>query len=317
MVGMVPLVFALVGSAGVIVALLLGWNALRARREVMREALGRRLGAIGPAPVEEEDLLRRITPGAPGWMGSRFGPWLELLLRSAGRSDDPKDFLLRAALLGGASALLLMAILRSPLGIVGLGVGWLPILLLQREGSKRGVALSAQLPDALDLVARTLRAGHAFTDALRIAAAELPEPLALELGTVAEENRLGRDLRESLDQLLARNPTNFDLRLFSGSVLLQRETGGNLIEMLDHLSRTIRERIIFEEKVEALTAEVRFSALILTAMPFLVAGAILVVKPDYLTPLFETTLGRLILFGAMTSLGIGVVVMRRLATVEA
>lgn len=313
MIQLLPVIFAIVGFAGIGVAVLLGWNALRARQEGRREKLGRRLGAIGQ---ESEDLLRKASVSAPAWMGVRFGPWVALLLRRAGREDDPKDFMVRAGAFSVVGFLALLILTRSPLAIVGLLAGAVPFLLVMRQSTQRTVALSGQLPDGLDLIARTLRAGHAFSDALRISANELPQPLAREFGIVAEEARLGRDPRESLSDLIARNPDNFDLRLFVSSILLQRETGGNLIEMLDSLSNTIRERIIFGEKVEALTAEVRFSALILTAMPFLVAFAILMIRPEYMSPLFQTGMGRTILGAACISLSTGAFIMRRLSTVE-
>jgi len=315
LVKLLPVIFAVLGFAGMAVAFLLARNAIRARQEGRREKLGRRLGAIGQDAVDP--LLRRVSAAAPDWMGDRVGPWLALLVRRAGRDEDIQDVINRVAIFGSIGFVVLLVITRGPLALVGVLLGVVPILLLEREAKRRSVAISAQLPDGLDLIARTLRAGHAFSDALRISANELPQPLAREFGIVAEESRLGRDPRESLSDLVARNPENFDIRLFVSSILLQRETGGNLIEMLDNLSRTIRERLIFEEKVEALTAEVRFSALILTAMPFLVAFAILVIRPEYMSPLFTTTLGRTILICASVSLSLGALIMRKLSQVEA
>ncbi len=313
MVTLLPVIFALLGFAGIGAALFFAWNAIRARQESRREKLGRRLGAIGQ---DNTDFLRKANLSAPSWMGPSFGPWVATQLRRAGREDDPKDFMVRAAAFSFVGFVLLLFVSRSFLAFAGLALGAVPFLLLLRQAGERNQALSVQLPDGLDLIARTLRAGHAFSDALRISANELPMPLSRELGIVAEESRLGRDPRESLSDLISRNPDNFDLRLFVSSILLQRETGGNLIEMLDNLSKTIRERIIFEEKVEALTAEVRFSAAILTAMPFLVGFAILMIRPEYMSPLFTTTMGRTILGAAAMSLTIGAIIMRKLSQVE-
>lgn len=319
LVQLLPVFFALLGFAGIGAALLLAWNALRSRQEGRREKLGRRLGAIGQ---EGGDLLRRAAPTTPAWMGDRFGPWVALQVKRAGRDEDPRDFVLRAAAFAFVGYIILFAVIRNPgparvlMPCFGLVLGVIPFLALRRQATKRSLDLSVQLPDGLDLIARTLRAGHAFGDALRISANELPQPLSRELGIVAEESRLGRDPRESLTDLVLRNPDNFDLRLFVSSIMLQRETGGNLIEMLDNLSKTIRERIIFGEKVEALTAEVRFSAVILTAMPFLVAFLILMIRPEYMSPLFQTTMGRIILGAAIVSLSTGALIMRRLSHVE-
>lgn len=313
MVQLLPIVFAMLGFAGIGVALFFAWNAFRARQEGRREKLGRRLGAIGQ---DQSDFLRKANITAPAWMGVNFGPWVALQLKQAGREDDPKDFMVRSAAAGFIGFMALLILTRSPLSVVGVLASLIPLVLIRRGATQRSQALSLQLPDGLDLIARTLRAGHAFADALRISANELPLPLSHEFGIVAEESRLGRDPRESLTDLIARNPTNFDLRLFVSSILLQRETGGNLIEMLDNLSKTIRERLIFEEKVEALTAEVRFSAGILTAMPFLVAFAIMMIRPEYMSPLLETGMGRAILTAASISLTTGAIIMRRLSQVE-
>ncbi|MGK0348172.1 MAG: tight adherence protein B, partial [Myxococcota bacterium] len=131
-----------------------------------------------------------------------------------------------------------------------------------------------------------------------------------------EEIRFGREYREALGNLVSRNPAIFDLRLFVSSVLLQRETGGNLIEILESIASTIRSRFLFEAKVSALTSEARFSALILGSLPMLVALLLLVVNPEYMLPLITDSLGNMLLLLALMMYSLGVFLMVRLSHVE-
>jgi tight adherence protein B len=127
---------------------------------------------------------------------------------------------------------------------------------------------------------------------------------------------LGLELRECLEGLNNRVPESFELRLFTGAVMLNRDTGGNLIEILENLARTIRERVVFEGKVKALTAEVRASANILSSLPIGAAVLLAVVEPNYLIPLTEPGLGQYMVAGGFVSMSIGMYLMRRLAEVE-
>ena len=151
---------------------------------------------------------------------------------------------------------------------------------------------------------------------MKLCSEEMPSPVADEFGRVFEENSLGRDLRESFETLSLRNPRNFDLKLFVSSVLLQRDTGGNLIEILGNISKTIRDRFVFEAKVRALTAEARISAIILGSLPFAILGLITWMRPDYLMPLWNDPFGNKIVAGALLWFGVGILVMRNVSTVE-
>jgi tight adherence protein B len=165
-------------------------------------------------------------------------------------------------------------------------------------------------------MARTLRAGHALSDALRTAAAEMPTPIAEEFGRVYEEHHLGVDLRKALLHLAERNPSNFDLRLVVSSLLLQRQTGGNLVELLDNIAATVRARFVFDAKVRALTAEAKLSALVLAALPFLVGLAIAAMRPGYLRPLVTEPMGMWLLASASVAFVTGLILLRNIAQVE-
>jgi tight adherence protein B len=168
-----------------------------------------------------------------------------------------------------------------------------PYFYLRYLASARATKLVEQLPEALDLMARSLQAGLGLNEAFRTCAEEMQMPVAGEFGRVFEEVRLGREYRDALTNMVRRNPTLFDLRLFVSSVLLQRETGGNLIEILESISGTIRGRFIFQAKVKAMTSEARFSAIILGGLPIAVAGMVAVMSPSYLAPMFTEPLGQI------------------------
>ena len=141
-------------------------------------------------------------------------------------------------------------------------------------------------------------------------------PISGEFGLVYEQNNLGRDFRDCMEALVARNPSNFDLKIFASSVLLQRETGGNLIEILEGISGTIRKRFVFKGKVKALTAEARFSAIILGVLPIFIFGVIKLIRPEYLDPLFNDPLGLAMLGFVVVWFTMGVFVMVELTKIE-
>lgn len=306
---LLTLMFALVLFVALLVAGTFLYWGVQTRASAARLELAHRLGR---AP----SLQARPRQAAPEWMGA-LGEMLSRLQLRAGEDEAPQGLLARILLFGLGGALLTGLVL----GLRGVGPGLLfamiPPLLLMREARRRAADITVQLPDALDLICRALRAGHAFNDALRQAAIEVPAPLSEELSTVSEQHRMGLELRDCLHELVERNADNFDIRLFVSVVLLHRDTGGNLIEVLTHLAETIRERLIFGEKVHALTAEVRVSAAILGTLPFFVTGILFIMRPGYLLPLITTDTGRAMLAGALASLVVGGLVMRQLSQVEA
>ena len=268
---------------GVLTVLSLGWWSLRTRSLANQQELSRRMGVRASAS--------RLTREAPDGLFGPAGAWLHLQLEVADGEARIDRFLLRSGGLALGGLMLSMWALDGVGGLSGVLLGLGPLALVRNKVARRNEALSVQLPDALDLIGRSLRAGHAFAESLKVCGDEMPAPIGVELARLSEQNRLGIPLRDALLDLAARHPENFDLRLFASSVMLQRETGGDLIELLANLSETLRQRMLFDRKALALTAEVRTSATILTALPFFVAGAILVLRPGYLVPLARPTRG--------------------------
>jgi tight adherence protein B len=310
----IVVVVTLVVFVGVMMIGSLAWASYQSNQKARSSRLSRRLGTLTELP---EESLFRLDSGDP--LGARMGSVgrdLEALLVQAGSPYDVRSLFLRMSLFATVGVLVLGLVLKGPMAVFGVALGVIPPLLLSRMSARRAKALSEQLPDALDLVSRSLQAGHGLSDAMRLCAQEMPMPVAHEFGRVFDEHNLGRDLRESLTALSVRNPRNFDLKIFVSSVLLQRDTGGNLIEILDNIANTIRDRFVFKAKVKALTAEARISAIILGSLPIIMLALIGFMRGEYLAPLWQDPLGHAFLvFGGGLYL-IGILVMRLMSQVE-
>jgi tight adherence protein B len=174
---------------------------------------------------------------------------------------------------------------------VGAGLFFsLPWLWLWHKRSRRLKTFAGQLPDALELVARALRAGHSLAAGMHVVAEEMPAPVSKEFGRVYEEQNLGIPLEEAMRGICQRVP-NLDLRFFVTSVAIQRQTGGDLAEILDKIGHVVRERYRILGQVKALTAEGRLSGIVLVALPFLLFLTMLHMKPDYISMLWTDPLG--------------------------
>lgn len=284
--------------------------AVAARQEEGQRELSRRIGVLSDKQVSP--LLRFGASGATEGVAG----YLDETLRSAG-SPFTMDALVQRVILWAVGGLAIcLVLMRSPAALIGIFAGLVPIVLLVRTANDRVRRLTEQLPDGLDLLARSLQAGHGVGESLRLVAEEMPEPLASEFGRVFEEQNLGRDTRECFQNLCRRNPQSFDLRIFVSSVLLQRDTGGNLVEILQGIAHTIRQRFVFHGKVGALTSEARFTAYILGGLPFAIGGLITLLSPGYIAPLFTDPLGKVMVVGGVIWFSTGVFIMREISQVE-
>ena len=274
------------------------------RKQAEHDQLARRLGTI----VTEEDqasLFREAAADAAANSLGNFGTHLKDLLIESEMDWSVGRFLMTSAGISlgigvlGWVFLTAMGTSGNVALLIGAVAGFVPYVVIRQRAEKRSRMLLEQLPEALDLMARSLQAGPlGLGDAFKMCAEELPLPIAGEFGRVFEEIRFGRDYRTALTRLQERNPRLFELRMFVSSVLLQRETGGNLIEVLSTIANTIRARFLFHAKVKALTSEARFSALILGCLPIGVFVILMFMNPGYLNPLWTDTMGYYLL-GAM------------------
>jgi tight adherence protein B len=193
--------------------------------------------------------------------------------------------------------------------------GVMPLMYVKYKKSQRLGKMERQLPEALDLIIRALRAGHAFSSALKMTGEDMAEPIAGEFRTVHDEVNFGVSLQQALTHLSERVPLT-DLRYFVVAVLIQRESGGNLTEILANLSRLIRERLKLLAKVRVLSAEGRMSAWVLGVMPFVLAGLLNVFNPDFMRPLWQDPIGIGIVKYMLGMMLIGAFVMRKIIKIR-
>jgi tight adherence protein B len=196
--------------------------------------------------------------------------------------------------------------------IVGPG---LTFTWLRRRRTKRRLAITTLLPDALEMMRSALQAGHSFNHALEMVSEEAPDPLGAEIRQALEELRLGHSVKSALHGIYLRTGIE-DLRFFTTAVLLNREVGGNLSDILEVVSNTLRERFKLKGQVRALTAQGRFSAAILTALSPALVAAIQALNPQYLEPLFYTQLGRFMMVYCVCSTAFGYFLLRRIVDIK-
>ncbi len=190
-----------------------------------------------------------------------------------------------------------------------------PFLYLSHRRKKRIEKFERQLPEALELVARALKAGHAFTGGLRLVAEEFGDPVGTEFGQTLDEINFGKGVPEALTNLTQRVDSE-DLRFFAVSVIIQRETGGNLAEILDNLGRLIRERFKFQGRVRVLSGEGRLSAIVLVAIPFLISGFLSLLRPEYIKLLVSDAIGRVFIAAALIMMTFGIYVMKKMVSIK-
>jgi tight adherence protein B len=193
--------------------------------------------------------------------------------------------------------------------------GILPYSYASYRRSKRFQRFEELFPEAIDTLARAVRAGHAFTTALELIANEISEPVSTEFRKLFEEQKFGLPVRDALINLSERMPL-VDVKFFVTAVMLQRETGGNLAEILDNLSYVIRERFKIMRQVRVYTAQGRLTMLLLMALPPIIVVVMLVMNPGFIRPLFDDPLGHTLLVSGITLQTIGYFVIRKIIHIQ-
>jgi tight adherence protein B len=224
---------------------------------------------------------------------------LRTFLAQAGLKIKPGKLVLVIGVAALGAFVIVQHIYQSALlgAIVGIAVGFIPTSVVSILRQRRLREFEKHFPEAIDLLSRAVRSGHAFSTGLEMIGKELPEPVSGEFRTTFEEQNLGLPLREALFNLTARVPL-VDVRFFVTALLIQKETGGNLAEILDNLSATIRERFKILGEVRVRTAQGRLTAAILIALPPIMLLLLKSVNPDYLNLLFDDPWGIYVLVGA-------------------
>jgi tight adherence protein B len=257
---------------------------------------------------DKKSLMEAITPKIPS---------LEKLFEQAECHIRPST-LLGIGLALGVVGSTLSWMARVPIflcPLAGLLLFMIPWVWLWNKRRARLKAFAAQLPDALELVARALRAGHSLAAGMHVVAEEMPSPIATEFGRVYEEQNLGIPIEDSMNSMCVRVP-NLDLRFFVTSVAIQRQTGGDLAEILDKIGYVVRERYRILGQVKALTAEGRLSGVVLIALPFALFVFMLHIKPDYVAKLWTHPLGIKMSVIALVMQILGAVVIKKIVDIK-
>jgi len=199
--------------------------------------------------------------------------------------------------------------------VIAFLAGSFPFLHVMSKRKKRMNRFLQLLPDTLDLMARSLSAGHAFTEALQMVSTEMPEPIASEFRKTYDEQNLGLSLKLALDNLVHRMPL-LDLRMCITAILIQRETGGNLSELLEKVAHTIRERFRIQEDLKTLTLSSRWSAWLLCALPIALAAYMTAMNPDYMEVMWRDPRGHRFLAAAAIMQVLGMLMVRKIMQIK-
>ena len=301
--------------------LYLWWNSSRgpeARR------IERRLAALSGGGREDEELAllkRRVLSQSPALARLLLKiPHIEVvdkMLVQAGLSISVGDLLIRSLLFAVVGAIFAVWMHGAALTVllIALLLGALPLMYVQRRRVKRLAAFDDRLAGAIDLMARALRAGHALPTALQMVGNEVAEPVGLEFRALFDEINYGVPMSEAMLNMVERMPST-DLKYFVVAVLIQRETGGNLAELLDNISTIIRERVKLMGKVRTLAAEGKMSAWILGLLPFAAALLMYLASPAFLEVLWTDPIGPKMIAYALILMVLGVIWMRSIIRIR-
>jgi len=260
----------------------------------------------GPLPAVDRFMAR-----------TQAGGWLGRLIEQSGVRTTVSAVMVMSVIIAAACALTAHAFARLPFASLGAAIvgGLLPFAWLRHRRSSRLKKFEEQFPEALDVLSRAVRAGHAFQSALSMAADELPAPVGPELKKTFEQQNYGLPLRDALNQLSERVAI-LDVRFFVTAVLIQRDTGGNLAEILDNLAHVVRERFKIQRQVRVHTAHGRFTGYVLLALPAFLAFALSFLNGEHMGPLFHEHMGRMMLTGALGLQTVGYFWIRKVIKIE-
>ena len=288
-----------------------------------RKKLQDRLRGKKTAQKEIDPILRRGALGqsktfADSIVGKfKFVPKLQTMLDQADLDWSASQVLLN---LSGGAVLITVALIVfkiHPVLALGCGVSvlLLPMMWINFRRASRLRKITSQLPDVFDMMSQALRAGHALGGAVQIIYEQMPPPIATEFAQVYHEQNLGVRIEDAL-QSMADRVDSLDVRFFVTAVVIQRQTGGDLAEVLDNISNVLRERIELAGLVRGLTAEGRVSGWVLFVLPFIVFGATMYLNPDYGSMLFDDPMGRIMLMVAIGMQLMGIAMIRWIVNIK-
>jgi tight adherence protein B len=277
-------------------------------------------------PVQEErsdgTVLKREVEGALPALDrlaarTSYGSALGKLIHQAGARVSPSTVLLASVVLAAVGAFAISIFVHLPAAwaagaLVGVAV---PFIALSQMRKKRLHRFEEQFPEALELLSRAIRAGHAFTTGMGMVADEAPDPIGPEFRKTFDEQNYGLPLKEALNNMTERVPL-LDVRFFTTAVLIQRETGGNLSEILDNLAHVVRERFKILRQVRVHTAHGRYTGYVLMALPAFLAAALSFINPEHMNQLFRESMGQMMLGAAIGLQIVGYLWISRVVKIE-
>jgi tight adherence protein B len=300
------------------------YYALRRMRNREKREVLRRLRGYSTTEYEREiiDIMRKSMLSDVPWLNRmllsiRWTDKLSRMIEQSGTESTLGVFILLSIVLASGGFVIGLWVASNVILslIIALFLGVFPFVYVYLKKKRRMEKFQRQLPDALDLIARALKAGHAFTGGLKMVGDELEEPIGTEFDKTLNEINFGSGIPEALKNLTQRVDCP-DLRFFIISVIIQRETGGNLAEILAKIAYLIRERFKLQNRVQVLSAEGKLSAIILIAIPFVIALALSVLNPAYIKTLFIDPVGKALVAFALLMMVIGIFVMKRMIEIR-
>ena len=308
----------------VVLAMEGGYQVWASKHSAEAKRVAARLRTLDEAgAVTAMSIERRATVRRWNWLddsvlaGLPKGPELLRYLETSGTGRGAAEMLLYSAVLGVAG-ITLPIVLAKPWTfslLLGGVLGSLPWFWLARKRTQRMRLFERQIPEALDLMGRAMRAGHAFPTGVKMVGDEMPEPIAKEFRVLYDETNFGMPQNDALTRLADRVPID-DLRYFVIAVMIQRESGGNLAELLDNISGIVRARLKLMGEVRTLSAEGKMSAWILGLLPFCVGALINIVNPEFMDVLWTDPIGLRMVGGALVMMTLGVWWMRKIIQIR-
>jgi tight adherence protein B len=295
-----------------------GHMAGRQLEQRLRDMSSLEGGDATAATVVLSQAAASSLPGLDRFVGgTNAGSWLSTLIEQSGVAISPGTVVTLSVIAGvaiGVVTLLFLPLWQFAVaaGTVGL---CLPIFWLKIKRGRRMRRFEEQFPEALDLLSRAIRAGHAFQSAMGMVAEELPAPVGLEFKRSFEQQNFGLPLKDALDGMAERMPL-MDVKFFVTAVAIQRETGGNLAEILDNLANVVRERFKILRQVRVHTAHGRFTGYVLLGLPAFLAIALMFISPDHMRTLFTVKMGQMMIMGAIVMQTIGFIWIKQVIKIE-
>lgn len=312
------LIFVAVALGTVAIALLLEWGQERLRARSIVAQL--RAFSEQAFSAETQTVLRKTA--ARSWLeqtAARLPQFRDVahVLREAGSAWSFQGFFLISLGLAAGGGLTMGLLSRSVIGgVIGVVVGAsLPYVVVRIRANRRAAKVEEQVPDAIDLMGRAMRAGHPLSAGFKMVADEAPEPIATEFRKVFEEQRFGLPFEDSLLGLGERIRLS-DIRILVTAILVHRQVGGNLAEILDNIAHLVRERFKLRRQLRVITAQGRLSGYVLAFLPIVLGLAIYTLNRDYMMPIFVEPAGKYMLAGALIFQVIGYLWIRRILDIE-